>query len=106
MANVLISIDKKFKELLPKELANKAVYRVNGFDRSYPLTHCAKRNVGDIVDKELGSCVKPVIVDGYICLIDAYDYVKIEDNVKYTLIDSKTPINKITSKIKKKITRN
>ena len=103
MADVLVSIDKKFRELLPEELSSKAVYRVSGFERPYPLTHCAKRDVNGIIDKKLENCVKPVVVDGYVCLIDAYDYVKMNDNVKYTLVERSTPLSKVVSNVKKKI---
>ena len=89
--------------MLPEELSSKAVYRVSGFERPYPLTHCAKRDVNGIIDKKLENCVKPVVVDGYVCLIDAYDYVKMNDNVKYTLVERSTPLSKVVSNVKKKI---
>ncbi|MBR3161234.1 MAG: acyl--CoA ligase [Bacilli bacterium] len=106
ISNVLIDANNKCMDLLPEELAKKIVFRVRDSKYKYPQSHCAKRDVSKMLKEGFSNCVKPMMVDNNIVLIDAVSYFKLRSDVNYKVVRKNNTLQKIRNKVKKLIKQN
>ena len=106
IANVLIDAQKKCNDLLPEELSSKIVFRVRDDEYKYPQSHCAKRDTVKMLNEGLSNCVKPLLIDNNIILIDANEYFKLRDNLNYKLVNRTNKLDNIKRKVKRLLEQN
>ena len=101
IANVLIDANNRCIDLLPEELSNKILFRVRDDNYRYPQSHCAKRDISKMLDEKFDNCVKPMIVDGNIVLMDAKCYFDLKNGIDYKVVKKDSPLKKIKNKVRK-----
>ena len=105
VAKILLDASKKYSKVLPEELSSKIVYRVRDDIYKFPLTDCAKRDNNSIKSIGTENCIKPIIIDDKIYLLNAEDYFKIRNNNNYKLTKNNI-IQTINKKVKKLLKQN
>ncbi len=60
---------------LGEEKASKVIYRIHDNDNSFKLTHSGKRDKLSLINEGISDkCIKPVRIDGDICILNASEY--------------------------------
>ena len=106
VANVLVDAQKKCNELLPEELSSKVVFRVRNDEYKYPQSHCGKRDTIKMMNEGLTNCVKPLIIDNNIVLINADEYFKLRNSASYKLVNRVGKLDNIKRKVRKVLKQN
>ena len=95
--------EKKCQSILPEDLSKNIVYRIRYFEQPFELTGCAKRDVNSIYKEGIKNCLKPIIIDESICLLEAEKYFETRDKKnEYSLVKKTKLMSVFKKKIKKK----
>lgn len=73
----LLMFDNKCTKLYGSDVMENVTYRIRSNEEGFPLSGCGKRNNLKLIDEGISEkCVKPVLDNDTICLINAEDYYK------------------------------
>lgn len=78
----LLDVENRCNNLLSNSITKNIYYRVRGFNESFPLTGCGKRNNIKLKDEGITkSCVKPIEEENGIVIRDFFSYNNLDNNV-------------------------
>ena len=103
-AEALLSAEKRCQRILPDKLARDVIYRIRNFEKPFVLTSCAKRDVNSIREEGLNNCLKPILVDDSVCLLDSEKYFELRaEQDKFVLVKRNNVVSEVKKKVKRKI---